>query len=82
MPAAPAQAPLAPESIQRSIEKARDWLIREQKADGSCECSMRTNETRVGATALVVLALANAGVDKDHTALATSLAWLRRQKTE
>ena len=37
-----AQQPLAPESIQRSIEKARDWLIREQKADGSWECSMRT----------------------------------------
>jgi hypothetical protein len=79
---ATAQAPLAPESIQRSIEKARDWLIREQKADGSWECSMRTNETRVGATALVVLALANAGVDKDNPTLAKSLAWLRRQKTE
>ncbi len=72
--------PLGPEAIQRAIEKARDWLIRDQKPDGTWECSMRTAETRVGATSLVVLALANAGVPADHPALAKSLGWLRRQE--
>ena len=74
-----APAPLSPENIQRAIEKARDWLIREQEGNGSWECSMRTEETRVGATALVMLALANAGVDRSHVAMQRGLDWLRRQ---
>ncbi len=65
--------------IQRAVEKARDWLIREQRPDGSWECSMRTEDTRVGATALVMLALANAGVDRTHVAMQQALDWLRRQ---
>ncbi|MEI6238859.1 MAG: DUF4159 domain-containing protein [Planctomycetia bacterium] len=86
MLAAPARAaeegPLSPERIQRAIEKARDWLVREQEADGSWECAMRTQETRVGATALVMLALANAGVGAEEPALRKSLDWLRRQEPE
>ena len=31
-------APVSPEKIQRAIEKAREWLIREQEANGSWEC--------------------------------------------
>ena len=73
---------LSPEKIQRSIEKARDWLIREQEPDGSWECSMRTEDTRVGATSLVMLALANAGVGPGEPALRKSLDWLRRQTPE
>jgi hypothetical protein len=86
--AAPARAaddanpPLSPAAIQRAIERARDWLIREQQANGSWECSMRTEDTRVGATALVLLALANAGVDRSHLAMQRGLDWLRRQKPE
>jgi len=75
-------APLAPEQIQRAVEKARDWLSREQEADGSWECAMRTQDTRVGATALVMLALANAGVTSDEPALRRGLDWLRRQEPE
>ena len=86
MLAAPARAAdgeaLSPEQIQRAIEKARDWLIREQEGDGSWECAMRTQDTRVGATALVMLALANAGVKSDEPALRKSLDWLRRQEPE
>ena len=74
------KAPLSTEKIQRAIEKARDWLIREQQANGSWECSMRTEDTRVGATALVMLALANAGVDRSHVAMQRGLDWLRRQQ--
>ncbi|MFM8802626.1 MAG: hypothetical protein ACKOK8_01720, partial [Planctomycetia bacterium] len=73
---------VAPERIQRAIEKARDWLIREQEANGSWECSMRTEDTRVGATSLVMLALANAGVDRSHLAMQRGLDWLRRQKPD
>ena len=40
---------------------------------------MRTDETVVGATALVVLALANAGVDADEQAMKKALTWLREQ---
>jgi len=75
-------APVSPDKIQRAIEKARDWLIREQEANGAWECSMRTEETRVGATSLVMLALANAGVDRSHVALQRGLDWLRRQQPD
>ena len=78
--AEPAKAGVSPEKIQRTIEKARDWLLREQEANGSWECSMRTEDTRVGATALVMLALANAGVDRSHVAMQRGLDWLRRQE--
>ena len=80
--AAEERVAVSPEQIQRSIEKARDWLLREQEADGTWECAMRTEDTRVGATALVMLALANAGVEADHPRLSRSLDWLRRQKPE
>ena len=76
------RGPVSPEKIQRAIEKARDWLIREQEANGSWECSMRTEDTRVGATSLVMLALANAGVDRTHVAMQRGLDWLRRQKPD
>jgi len=78
----PEAATVSPEKIQRAIEKARDWLIREQEANGSWECSMRTEDTRVGATSLVLLALANAGVDRTHLAMQRGLDWLRRQKPD
>ena len=76
------QPPPSSEKIQRAIEKARDWLIREQEANGSWECSMRTDDTRVGATALVMLALANAGIDSNQLPMQRALDWLRRQKPE
>lgn len=80
-PLAAADPPsLTPQQIQRSIEKARDWLLKEQRANGSWECAMRTDDTRVGATSLVMLALANAGVAADHPALARGLDWLRKQE--
>ena len=75
-------APVSPDAIQRTIEKARDWLIREQEANGSWECSMRTDDTRVGATSLVMLALANAGVERSHLAMQRGLDWLRRQQPD
>jgi hypothetical protein len=32
------EPPVSPDKIQRAIEKARDWLIREQEGNGSWEC--------------------------------------------
>jgi hypothetical protein len=72
--------PLTPQQIQRSVEKARDWLLKEQRANGAWECAMRTDDTRVGATALVMLALANAGVPADQENMRRGLDWLRRQE--
>ena len=61
----PAEDELRPEQISNAIEQAKNWLIRKQSQNGTWKSAMRTNETVVGATALVVLALANAGVDAD-----------------
>ena len=73
------QPPVTTRQIEQAIDRARDWLVRQQKGDGSWECSMRPNETRVGATSLVTLALLNAGVPPENPAVAKALQWLRSQ---
>lgn len=75
----PAEDELRPEQISNAIEQAKNWLIRKQSPNGTWKSAMRTNETVVGATALVVLALANAGVDADEQAMKKALTWLREQ---
>ena len=70
---------LQPEQISNAIEQAKKWLIRQQSPNGTWKSAMRTDETVVGATALVVLALANAGVDADKSAMKKALTWLREQ---
>ncbi len=72
--------PLRPEQIQRAIDRSRDWLIKQQRPDGSWETAMRSNDSRVGATSLVMLALANAGVDPGNLNMQRSLQWLRSQE--
>jgi hypothetical protein len=68
--------------IEEAIRRARDWLMRQQRADGSWECAMRPNETRVGATSLVTLALLNAGVPPENPTLARAINWLRGQQPD
>ncbi len=75
-------AKVSPEKIQRAIEKARDWLLREQEPNGSWQVAMRADDTRVGATALVMLALANAGVEPGQAQMQRGLDWIRKQKPE
>ena len=70
---------LQPEQISNAIEQAKKWLIRQQSPNGTWKSAMRTDETVVGATALVVLALANAGVDADKPAMKKAITWLREQ---
>ena len=74
-----AEDELRPEQISNAIEQAKNWLIRKQSPNGTWQSAMRTDETVVGATALVVLALANAGVDADEQAMKKALTWLREQ---
>lgn len=74
-----AEDELRPEQISNAIEQAKNWLIRKQSPNGTWQSAMRTDETVVGATALVVLALSNAGVDADEQAMKKALTWLREQ---
>ena len=75
------QPPLTPGRIQRAIERARDWLIQQQRPDGSW-AAMRASNTNVGATSLVVLALANAGVDENNLNMQRAVQWLRGQTAD
>ena len=78
---AQAAAPLPPDAIQRSIDKARDWLGKQQRPDGSW-LAMRSADRSVGATGLVLLALANAGLSADDPAVRRGLDWLRGQQPD
>ena len=75
----PAPERLRPEQIQRSIDKARDWLLKQQKADGSWESMRIQIPYKVGCTALPLLALGNAGVPADNLNMQRALQWLRTQ---
>ncbi|MFM8952158.1 MAG: hypothetical protein ACKOOF_03735, partial [Planctomycetaceae bacterium] len=66
--AATAAPPPGPRDIQTAVEKARDYLLTQQRDDGSWE-AMRSTDKRSGATALVMLALANAGVPAEQPAM-------------
>ena len=79
--AASAAPPLGAADIQRAIDKARQFLVSQQRADGTWE-AMRSAEKRAGATALVILALANAGMPATDPPLQRALEWLRRQEPE
>jgi hypothetical protein len=70
---------IRPGEIQRAVEKARDFLVRQQKGDGWWE-AMHSADKRVGATGLVLLALGNAGLDAQDLAVRRGLAWLRSQE--
>ncbi len=74
----PREPPLPPEAIERAITKARDWLVKQQQPDGSW-VSMRADDKKVGATGLVLLALANAGLPADHPAMRRGIGWLEVQ---
>ena len=76
-----AAPPPGPGDIQSAVDKARDYLLTQQRDDGSWE-AMRSADKRAGATALVLLALANAGVPAQQPAMRQALDWLRRQEPD
>jgi len=69
---------LAPDTIDRAVVKAREWLVKQQRPDGSW-IAMRSDDKRVGATGLVLLALANAGLPSDHASMRKAITWIRGQ---
>ena len=79
--AATAAPPLGPDDIQRAIDRARDHLLTQQRNDGSWD-AMGSADKRVGATALVMLALSNAGVRAEQPAMRRALDWLRQQEPD
>ena len=81
MPVASAAA-LPPDAIQQAIEKARTWLVKQQRPDGAWVSAMRAGNDNVGPTGLVMLALANAGVTAEDPAMVRALDWMRAQKPE
>ena len=72
---------LRPADIQQAIERGREFLIRQQNPNGSWD-AMGSPDKRVGATGLVLLALANAGLDAEHPAVRKGLGWLRLQEPD
>jgi hypothetical protein len=74
-----AAAPLPADAIQQSIEKARGWLLKQQRPDGAWVSAMRGGTDNVGPTGLVMLALANAGITADDPAMRQALDWMRAQ---
>jgi hypothetical protein len=72
-------AQLRPTDIQRALEKGQEFLFRQQNPNGSWD-AMGSPDKRVGATGLVLLALANSGLDADHPAVRKGLGWLRLQE--
>ncbi|NBX30509.1 hypothetical protein EBR04_08745, partial [bacterium] len=80
MPAASAALP--PDAIQQAIEKARAWLVKQQRPDGAWVSAMRAGNDNVGPTGLVMLALANAGVTAKDPAMVRALDWMRTQKPD
>jgi hypothetical protein len=79
----PARAaePLPADAIQRAIDKAGGWLVKQQRPDGSW-LAMRSADRSVGATGLVLLALANAGLSPEDPAMRRGLDWLRSQQPD
>ncbi len=70
-------------AIRESIEKAVDWLKRQQTPDGNWEtdgADAETNRYHGGDTALVCLALLYAGESANETYLNNALYWLEKQK--
>jgi serine/threonine protein kinase len=70
---------VVPSRSAAAIEKASKYLLSQQREDGSWE-AMRSADKRAGATALVMLALANAGMTAEQPAMRRALSWLRRQE--
>jgi hypothetical protein len=82
-PAAAADPPpLSAAKIQRAIDKARDWLLKQQKPNGSWDGLRADASQRSGVTSLVLLALANAGVAPEEAAMQRGLQFLRSEEPD
>jgi hypothetical protein len=69
---------LAAQDVTRAIDKARQFLLGAQQADGSW--SGAAPQHNVGASSLALLALLNTGMTVADPPIQRGLDWLRRQK--
>jgi serine/threonine protein kinase len=72
---------IVPSRSAAVIEKASKYLLSQQRDDGSWD-AMGSADKRIGATALVMLALSNAGVRAEQPAMRRALDWLRQQEPD
>ena len=68
-------ANLSPQQVMRSIERGRQFLIKQQNANGSWTLAARSRSE--GMTSIAVLALINTGLKPDHPSVAKGLKYLR-----
>jgi hypothetical protein len=65
------------DQVKKAIDQGKDYLIKQQTADGNWERDTNTRAYPGGYTALVLLALLNAGVPPDDPAIQKGLKYLR-----
>jgi hypothetical protein len=79
VPSAPAADPLV-DQVDKSIKRARDYLIAQQGRDGDWEKDGVASTRPGGCTALTLLALLNAGVPPTDPVIRKGLAYLHDEK--
>jgi hypothetical protein len=68
--------------VRTAIDEAVDFLKKKQEADGSWELAGLPQNGSGGATALVMLALLNAGVKTNDPVIQKGLAWMRKNPAD
>jgi len=74
-----ARADVAPEQVRQAIQRGADFLLSQQRADGSWPDMIGQPG---GVTALCTLALLNAGVEPDRDPMRAALNCLRKIEPE
>ena len=80
--AAPASA-ASPEQIKKSVDKAKEWLYKQQKPDGTWEYDLAKWHTGqvTGQTALVVYALLSSGESHQDQRINKAIDYIRKTDT-
>src|SRR5262245_53324163 len=65
--------------VLESIDKAKRYLLKAQRADGSWRTEGAVETWTIGVTSLAMLALMNTGMTADDPEIKKGLTWLRKQ---
>ena len=76
-PRGDADREVTPREVYDSIERAKRWLVRQQRADGSWRA--QGENYRVGVSSLAMLALLNCGMTPKDPEIQKGLKFLRSQ---